>query len=466
MARERAEELYEQFPEDPAIMILLAEICTKLSDFLTAARLSDKLLIQNSEDAERLLRAGDSWLMVGEYDKAVELSTQAKATGDHQTNACLLLVNIYSRSHQSDLAWEVLSRIPVTKKNQPNIWSLTAQLHLADKEDEKAHELLQNLIRAEDVSKALQLDAWFTFAKIHDKNGEYDEAWAAATKAHEVNNKPFSLDQFHKDAENQKSFFTKEMLQNLSHASNPVDSPVLIMGNPRSGTSLLEQILSMHPDVSNAGELSISSSMMRKIPLLTDSFLPFPKCTLDLRQDDVDALQALYLDSADWYSQDKKRVTNKSLALHEHAGFLNLVLPDARMILLHRHPLDNCISCHMTNLLANGHAYTSDLSNLGKMWVIRRQLQDHWRETLELKVMDLHYEKLVESQESETRRLLEFLDIPWEDGCLQFHKSKRIAATISHDQVNKKMYKSSSGRWKNYEKHIGPLIEEVKDYLD
>lgn len=99
------------------------------------------------------------------------------------------------------------------------------------------------------------------------------------------------------------------------------------------------------------------------------------------------------------------------------------------------------------------------------MWVTRRVMQDYWSEVVEVPVMDLHYDKLVVDQENETRRLLEFLDLPWEEACLDFHKSKRVAATISYDQVNQKMYTSSSGRWKNYEKHLGPLIDIVGDYL-
>ena len=93
-------------------------------------------------------------------------------------------------------------------------------------------------------------------------------------------------------------------------------------------------------------------------------------------------------------------------------------------------------------------------------------MQDYWMETLELPMLELHYDKLVVDQENETRRLLEFLGLPWEPSCLEFHKSKRVASTISYDQVNKKMYTSSSGRWKNYEKHIGPLLDAFSDYID
>jgi len=102
---------------------------------------------------------------------------------------------------------------------------------------------------------------------------------------------------------------------------------------------------------------------------------------------------------------------------------------------------------------------------LGRMWRIRKEMRAYWRDTLETKPIEIQYENLVSNQEHETRRLIKYLDLPWNNDCLQFHKSKRIAATISYDQVNKKMYTTSKGRWANYEKYLGPVIEHVKDYL-
>jgi hypothetical protein len=102
---------------------------------------------------------------------------------------------------------------------------------------------------------------------------------------------------------------------------------------------------------------------------------------------------------------------------------------------------------------------------LGETWVARKRITDYWMETLSIPMMELHYENLVADQRGETERLIKFLDLPWQEDCMEFHKSKRVARTISYDQVNKKMYNTSSGRWKNYEKHLGPLIDVVSDYI-
>ena len=184
-----------------------------------------------------------------------------------------------------------------------------------------------------------------------------------------------------------------------------------------------------------------------------------------MQVEDAKKLAEMYLEAASHSRADEKILSNKALNLPIQAGFLSTVLPSSRAIMLHRHPLDNAVSCYTTNLLSAGHPYTNNLEDLGRVWVHRKKMADMWMEKLSIPVMELHYENLVADQRGETERLIRFLDLPWEEDCMKFHKSKRIAKTISYDQVNKKMYKTSSGRWKNYEKHLAPLIDIVSDYI-
>ncbi|HJO15432.1 MAG TPA: sulfotransferase, partial [Phycisphaerales bacterium] len=311
----------------------------------------------------------------------------------------------------------------------------------------------------------MYIDSWFNLVKIYNKIGEYDLAWETAVHAHDISNQKWEAKKVKPKLELIKEIFSAENLRALAHSTAPFEQPVFIVGNARSGTSLLEQILSMHPDVGNGGELMVSGSIQRKMQSATDSFHRYPQCVFDMRVEDANAFAAEYRDAIEWFSVGKKRVTNKAIGLQRQVGFLSLFLPQSRAIMLHRHPLDNCVSCFTSNLVRTGHAYTRTIQTLGQMWVMRREMQDYWTEVVEIPVMDLHYDKLVVDQEAETRRLIEFLDLPWNEDCLQFHKSRRVAATISYDQVNQKMYTSSSGRWKNYEKHLGPLIDIVGDYL-
>jgi hypothetical protein len=241
--------------------------------------------------------------------------------------------------------------------------------------------------------------------------------------------------------------------------------PLFIVGNPRSGTSLLEQIMSMHPEIENCGEMSVGMPMQLDIPSMTDSFHAWPNTIMDIRADDAEKLSAMYLEEVNYVRNGEKIASNKALNLPIQVGFLSKILPSSRAIMLHRHPLDNAVSCYTTNLLAAGHPYTNDLRHLGRVWVERKKMADLWMERLSIPVMELHYENLVADQRGETERIIKFLGLPWQEDCMEFYKSKRIAKTISYDQVNKKMYNTSSGRWKNYEKHLGPLMDVVSDYI-
>ena len=287
-------------------------------------------------------------------------------------------------------------------------------------------------------SDTMGVDLMFHLVKIYNKLGDYDKAWETAVLAHEFADQKWDQDKFDAKHEHLKKVFTKENLGALAQSEDPFEQPVFVVGNARSGTSLLEQILSMHPDVGNGGELLATGSLERCLQSMTDSFHKYPDCIFDMTVEDANECAASYREATRWFSVGKKRVTNKAIGLQSQVGFLSLVMPQSRYIMLHRHALDNCLSCFTTNLVHSGHAYTSSLESLGRTWVTRRKMQDFWSEVVETPVMDLHYDKLVVDQENETRRLIEFLDLPWNDDCLQFHKSRRVAATISYDQVNPK----------------------------
>jgi hypothetical protein len=177
------------------------------------------------------------------------------------------------------------------------------------------------------------------------------------------------------------------------------------------------------------------------------------------------SLQCIYQSALADFGPDKQRITNKSLVLHHHMGLLSLALPGCHSIMLHRHPLDNMVSCYTTDLVGSGHHYCSNLETLARVWVARREMQDFWAENLENPPLELHYEKLVADQEAQTRALLAHLDLPWNEACLAFHKSTRKVTTISHDQVTRKMYGTSNGRWRNYERQLGPALKIVEKYL-
>ena len=473
LAHEQVSEALVSSPNDPNLLFTLSQIYYEYKDYLAAAKSLEDILRIDPDNPDILHKAALNHTLSGNTVRGEELAKKFLTLSNYSPQAWQLLANIYEKTGRIDEAKDSISHVPDTDHYFEANINVKSKLHYAEKEYDQAIDLLKKYQEWAIESKkknlgsddTMYIDLMFQLVKIYNKVGDYDKAWETAVLAHELADQKWDQDKFDSQHEYFKEVFTKENLRALAHAEDPFDQPVFVVGNARSGTSLLEQILSMHPDVGNGGELLATGSLQRRLPSLTDSFHKYPDCIFDMTVEDANACAASYREATKWFSIGKKRVTNKAIGLQAQVGFLSLIMPKSRYIMLHRHVLDNCLSCFTTNLVHSGHSYTSTLESLGRTWVTRRKMQDYWSEVIESPVMNLHYDKLVVDQEGETRRLIEFLDLPWNDDCLQFHKSRRVAATISYDQVNQKMYTSSSGRWKNYEKHLGPLIDIVGDYL-
>lgn len=473
LAQEQVVLALDESPNDVDLLLTLSQVYFEGQDFLSAAGALEQVLKIVPDDPDILHKAGLTNALAGTVDRGLELARKFLFLSDHSPHAWQLISNIYEKTGKIEEARDAIARVPDSDAFYEANKNVETKLLYAEKKYGEAIDVIRQYHQWAEEAKgtahapddALYVDSWFHLAKVHNRVGDYDDAWEAATHAHQIADQKWDHEQFVEKHEVLKQVFCKESLRSLAHATDPFEQPVFVVGNARSGTSLLEQILSMHPEIGNGGELMATGTIQRKLQAMTDSFHKYPHCVFDLRVEDADACSQEYRKSIEWFSVGKTRVTNKAIGLQSQVGFLSLILPHSRMIMLHRHPLDNCLSCYTTNLVHSGHGYTRTIETLGKAWVTRREMQDYWSQVIENPVMDLHYDRLVADQEQETRRLIDFLDLPWEEECLHFHKSRRVAATISYDQVNQKMYTSSSGRWKNYEKHLGPLIDIVGDYI-
>ncbi len=470
------EKLVSSLRDDPknfALRLALADVYRELLDFNAARALLEELHREAPNNPRVLAMLPSMIMSTGESELAIAQAQDqlTSATGIPLWQTHLVLARLFEQVHKVDAARESLEQVPMDDPVvAANRQFVEARLLIQEKKyDQAAKDLRRYLETCESLpdesTAASTLDAWFQLAKVYDRMGEYDKAWDAAGKGHEPYGR-WRPDKMLQDLEDLRSFMTRDAMRGLAQADADLEwSPLFIVGMPRSGTTLLEQILSMHQDVSNGGEMSISVRMILECQRLTDSFLPWPKSVVDLRVQDTNALGQLYMDALRPFAGDTRIVSNKSLGLQSHLGFLSLCVPNCRAIMLYRHPLDNAVSCHTNNLVTIGHQYTTDLRGFGKIWMARRKLQEHWLEQLDIPMMELHYESMVHDQDAETRRLLAFLDVEWDPKCLDFHESANLARTISFDQVNRKMYSTSDGRWKHYEKYLGPVIDEVGEYL-
>jgi tetratricopeptide (TPR) repeat protein len=250
------------------------------------------------------------------------------------------------------------------------------------------------------------------------------------------------------------SAFDQGAFDRLGGASNESDLPIFVVGLPRSGTSLIEQILASHPAVSGAGELPI-------VERLAAAFGAFPDSIAALNRDSLNRLGTQYLELVRPLAKDRSRLVDKMPANFLYAGLIHLMLPHARIINCRRNPIDTCLSCY-SKLFSAEQAFTYDLVELGRFYRDYEALMEGWRRLLpDNRFMDVDYEKIVDDPETESRRLLSFVGLEWNDACMRFYENRRVVKTASLRQVRKPIYGTSKGRWKPYAAHLGPLLSAL-----
>jgi tetratricopeptide (TPR) repeat protein len=257
-----------------------------------------------------------------------------------------------------------------------------------------------------------------------------------------------------------RQIFSSHLLQSKSGAGAPSRAPIFIVGMPRSGTTLVEQILASHPDVFAAGELP---AMPRTVALVKrHAGEAFPEGVAGLGAGDLQAMGAAYLQEA---ARDAPataaRITDKLPGNLLYAGLIALALPAAKIIHVVRDPRDLAVSCFST-LFATGQEYTYDLAELGRYIAASQRLAAHWRQVLPDDMMlEVGYEDLVADTAAAARRLVAHCGLEWRDRCLEFYRTKRAIITASAVQVRQPIYTSSVGRWRDYGPFLAPLLAEL-----
>ena len=316
--------------------------------------------------------------------------------------------------------------------------------------------------RMDELGSTAQIEICFSLGKTYADLKDYDRSfpWLAKgcklKRAATVYDEAGTLDMLRRAA----AVFDAGTLGARSGAGEPSDSPVFILGMPRSGTTLVEQILASHPEVFAAGEIEaflsamVRSAARRRAPDTPEAFAAMSDEALrDLGRD--------YLASTRTLAPGAARVVDKSLQSFRFAGLIHMALPGARFIRVTRDPLDSCLSC-FTKLFVSELPYTYDLGELGRYYRAYETLMDHWRDALpEGVLLEVRYEDVVADLEAQARRIVKHVGLSWSSACLDFHTTDRPVRTASLMQVRQPIYSSAVGRWKTYEKHLGPLREAL-----
>ncbi len=309
----------------------------------------------------------------------------------------------------------------------------------------------------------------FTFAlsKAFDDLGDYDRAFAHLLKGNSLKRREVKYDEpgYEQTFREIAEAFDAKLFERLANAGDPSSVPIFVLGLPRSGTTLVEQILASHPQVYGAGELKNLHRIANSVPGPDGRPVPYPACVSLLDADALRRLGQAYLASLPSVPEGKTRITDKTPSKFAYVGLIRLILPNAKIIHTMRDSVDTCLSC-FSKLFSSGQEFTYDLAELGCYYRWYHELMDHWRSMLPAGAMlDVAYEDIVEDLPRQARRLTDYCDLPWDDACLNFHETKRSISTASNVQVRRPLYRTSLGRWRRYESHLGPLLAELAGHL-
>jgi len=302
----------------------------------------------------------------------------------------------------------------------------------------------------------------YALGKMYDDLGQYDRAFMHFSKGASLRRSQlqYNPDTVEQRIEILKKTFTKEFFLQQDGYGSLSDVPVFVLGMPRSGTTLTEQIIASHLDVFGAGELTELASLKTRISAQVGDSYWSDKAINRLRllcgwgEEYVSHIKGLAPSTA-------KRIVDKQPLNFFNVGLIKAILPRAKIIHVQRDPLDTCLSGY-TTLFGYGQWHSYDLKETGHYYRCYKELMDYWRSALPAGSMyELKYENLVDDLETEARRIIEYCGLEWDDACLDFYKNNRKVQTPSLAQVRQPIYKSSKQRWKNYERHLGPLIEAL-----
>jgi tetratricopeptide (TPR) repeat protein len=470
-AAERFAHAVELAPEEAAGHFGLAAASEKLGRRDLFQRHIHEALRLNPKHAPARFALAAWYWHLGDLATALEHNAEALSVSPTELRYIVLQATLLMSAERPQEARDLIE--PLIAGGSTDRWLVQFYARLAPSigQEERA---LAALARAMDApGLSAQTDGrpmlHFAAARLLDRMGRFDEAFAQARAGNELVR---SVSRVHDPASHSQwvtrkiGYFTRKRLESLPRATQENRRPVFILGMPRSGTSLIEQILASHPAVYGAGELETLRLIAKgSSGSEWSEGEPYPECLDGLSLARANRLAAQYLReveslAADANHGDAVHITDKQPLNFLILDLVEILFPGCHVIHCIRNPLDTCLSNFITNF-EGGNEFKFDLAHLGQYHRDYRRLMEHWKKVLSVPMLDVRYEDVVLDTEGQVRRLLEFLGLPWDERCMKYYQNTRRVRTASEDQVRRPIYTSAIGRWKHYERHLGELIASL-----
>jgi tetratricopeptide (TPR) repeat protein len=442
-------------PENPLHQYQLAYSAWRANDLTLVERHAQLAVQYDPQFASAHDLLGQWYLHNAQYEPALRHSATAVALAPGNTDILVSRGFVLAGAGDAQGAWALLEPVMADPMLAERVTILYLKIaSRIGRENEAAEWALRHVSR--NVYPPVERpQLLFSLANILDRLGRFDEAIEQVRAARALLNIPYDPAAHERGITARIESFSAERMATLPRATRQNTRPVFIVGMPRSGTSLVEQILASHPSVYGAGELEDLLSIASRVG--GPEGQRYPETVGKLTPAILDPLAEVYLGRISSLDPHARYVTDKMPLNFLELGLIELLFPGARVIHCVRDPLDTCVSCYMNDIAA-GVTFARDQRTLAGYFRQYERLMGHWKRVLRLSLLEVRYEDVVNDLEGQARRLLTFMDLDWDDRCLRFHENTRGVATASREQVRRPLYASSVGRWRHYERHLGELI--------
>lgn len=418
------------------------------------------------QDLSIIDQLGSIYLGMGDVDAAIKQFNDALLKEPKRLSSLIGLGHTYQESGKLEAAIALCDEIIAIDNNLTDGYLLKSRVKKSKPEDGLAEHLLK-FTEQDELDVSIKIGINFALGKIFDDQNKYEQAFKYYAAGNALKN-----EQLNYNAEGDEDRFTKhieifnaDFIQQHQHLGVASDLPVVIVGMPRSATTLTEQIISSHPQVQAAGEVIFWGRARTAMPLRLNTDTPFPECVTEMLPEHAKDIAAMYeatLRKIVGSDNKPTHITDKMPHNFLNVGLIALLFPHVKIIHTKRDPIDTCLSIFFQNF-NEAHPYAFDLSNLGFHYRQYERIMRHWHAVLPGRIMDINYADTIADPEFWSRKLISHIGLEWDDACLSPHKLERSVKTASHWQVRQPIYKTSEQRWKNYEKFLDPLKLALQD---
>ena len=412
--------------------VLLGNLESKVGDYEAAVTAFEAALNRQADNGGALAGLGHALKTIGRQEQAID-----------RYRSCIQTYPAFGE------AW----------------WSLANLKTFRFSDDEVA--VMEQHVDEERLGDEPRVNINFALGKAYEDRGDYDKAFFRYDSGNQLRRPHEVYDPVQNEALHDQiiEMITPQFIEENASQAEQRNDPIFIVGLPRSGSTLIEQILASHSLVDGTHELGDLPRIVNQLGSGGGKGAGYPEKLLDLSADDWSDAGRAYLAATQKYRAGAPYFIDKNPNNFMYIGLLRLILPNVKIINARRHPLDSCFGSYK-QLFASGQPFSYDLVELGEYYLQYQRLVAHFHEVIPGFVLDVEYENVVGDFEVQVRRILEYCGLPFEEACLRFHETTRAVKTASSEQVRQPIYASSVNLWKRYESNLGELVEVLQPLLD